>query len=102
MGKKRVLSGIQPTGSKHLGNYFGAIKQHIELQEQEEDSFLFIADYHALTSVNDSEALDRSDGIYHRDNGDLIAQGDLGLPVFVGTMQFGTAEVIKRAKTVVK
>ena len=47
-----------------------------------------------------SEALDRSDGIYHRDSGELIAQGDLGLPVFVGTMQFGTAEVIKRAKEI--
>ena len=45
-----------------------------------------------------SEALDRSDGIYHRDTGALIAQGDLGLPVFVGTMQFGTQEVIRRAR----
>ncbi len=45
-----------------------------------------------------SEALDRSDGIYHRESGDLIAQGELGLPVFVGTMQFGTREVIKRAR----
>lgn len=45
-----------------------------------------------------SEALDRSDGIYHRDDGALIAQGDLGLPVFVGTMQFGTRAVIERAK----
>jgi len=45
-----------------------------------------------------SEALDRSDGIYHKDSGDLIAQGDLGLPVFVGTMQFGTRCVIERAK----
>jgi len=44
-----------------------------------------------------SEALDRSDGIYHRTSGDLIAQGELGLPVFVGTMQFGTREVIARA-----
>ncbi len=47
-----------------------------------------------------SEALDRSDGIYHRDTGELIAQGDLGLPVFVGTMQFSTQAVIERAKTV--
>ncbi len=47
-----------------------------------------------------SEAYDRSDGIYHRDNGELIAQGDLGLPIFMGTMQYGTAEVIKRAKDV--
>lgn len=45
-----------------------------------------------------SEALDRSDGIYHRETGELIAQGELGLPIFVGTMQFGTQEVIKRAK----
>jgi N-methylhydantoinase B len=47
-----------------------------------------------------SEAMDRSDGIYHRDSGELIAQGDLGLPVFVGTMQFGTKAVIERAKNV--
>jgi N-methylhydantoinase B len=47
-----------------------------------------------------SEALDRSDGIYHRDTGELIAQGDLGLPVFVGTMQFSTEAVIERAKAV--
>jgi N-methylhydantoinase B/acetone carboxylase, alpha subunit len=45
-----------------------------------------------------SEALDRSDGIYHKDNGELISQGELGLPVFVGTMQFGTRCVIERAK----
>ena len=45
-----------------------------------------------------SEALDRSDGIYHRDDGALIAQGDFGLPVFVGTMQFGTRAVIEQAK----
>jgi N-methylhydantoinase B len=43
-----------------------------------------------------SEALDRSDGIYHRDTGELIAQGELGLPVFVGTMQFSTQAVIAR------
>ena len=45
-----------------------------------------------------SEALDRSDGIYEKDSGELIAQGELGLPVFVGTMQFGTKCVIERAK----
>ena len=41
-----------------------------------------------------SEAMDRSDGIYHRDSGELIAQGEMGLPVFVGTMQFSTQAVI--------
>jgi len=45
-----------------------------------------------------SEALDRSDGIYHRDSGELIAQGELGLPVFVGTMQFSTQAVIDRVR----
>jgi len=42
-----------------------------------------------------AEALDRSDGIYHRDTGELIAQGELGLPVFVGTMQFTVQAVIE-------
>ncbi len=45
-----------------------------------------------------AEAMDRSDGIYHRDNGELIAQGDFGLPIFVGTMQFSTAHLIKVAR----
>jgi len=45
-----------------------------------------------------SEALDRSDGIYHRDTGELVAQGELGLPVFVGTMQFSTQAVIERVR----
>ena len=45
-----------------------------------------------------AEALDRSDGIYHRDNGELISQGELGLPVFVGTMQFSVQAVIERVK----
>ncbi len=47
-----------------------------------------------------SEALDRSDGIYAANTGELIAQGELGLPVFVGTMQFSTQAVIERAKNV--
>jgi tryptophanyl-tRNA synthetase len=51
--KQRILSGVQPSGNLHLGNYFGAIKQHIELQEQN-DCFYFIADYHAMTSVRDA------------------------------------------------
>ncbi len=45
-----------------------------------------------------AEAMDRSDGIYHRDDGALIAQGELGLPIFVGTMQFSTRTVIAQAK----
>jgi len=54
----RVLSGIQPSGVKHLGNYFGAIRQHIELQERfPGECFYFIADYHALTTLQNAEAL---------------------------------------------
>ena len=45
----RVLSGIQPTGRLHIGNYFGAMRQHLHLQAEHE-AFYFIADYHALTS----------------------------------------------------
>jgi N-methylhydantoinase B len=47
-----------------------------------------------------SEAMDRSDGIYARDDGALIAQGELGLPVFVGAMQFSTRAVIERVRDV--
>jgi tryptophanyl-tRNA synthetase len=58
----RVLSGIQPTAeSPHIGNYFGAIKQHIELQDEfAGECFYFIADYHALTTVHDAEQLRRA------------------------------------------
>ena len=45
----RVLSGIQPSGRLHIGNYFGAMRQHLHLQAEHE-AFYFIADYHALTS----------------------------------------------------
>ena len=47
----RVLSGIQPTGPFHWGNYFGAIRQYIALQDKPETAFYFIADLHALTTV---------------------------------------------------
>ena len=52
----KVLSGIQPTGRFHWGNYFGAIRQYIALQGNEQ-SFYFIADLHALTSVRDPKLL---------------------------------------------
>jgi tryptophanyl-tRNA synthetase len=45
----RVLSGIQPSGRLHIGNFFGAMRQHLQSQA-EHDCFYFIADYHALTS----------------------------------------------------
>ncbi|MFN3160972.1 MAG: tryptophan--tRNA ligase [Rubinisphaera brasiliensis] len=52
----KVLSGIQPTGRFHWGNYFGAIQQYIALQNNEQ-SFYFIADLHALTTIRDAETL---------------------------------------------
>ena len=52
----RVLSGIQPTGRFHWGNYFGAIRQYIELQHGHE-SYYFIANLHALTTVRDAGQL---------------------------------------------
>jgi tryptophanyl-tRNA synthetase len=48
----RVLSGIQPSGKLHIGNFFGAMRQHLELQAENE-GFYFIADYHALTTNPD-------------------------------------------------
>lgn len=53
----RVLSGIQPTGRFHWGNYFGAIRQYIELQEVADEAFYFIANLHALTTIRDREQL---------------------------------------------
>jgi len=52
----RILSGIQPSGKLHLGNYFGMMEPALELQEKGE-AYLFIADYHALTTVNNPEQL---------------------------------------------
>lgn len=56
----RILSGVQPTGTLHLGNYFGAIEQHIELQElsgRPEAAFYFVANLHTLTVVHDAAKL---------------------------------------------
>jgi tryptophanyl-tRNA synthetase len=52
----RILSGIQPSGVLHIGNYFGMMQPAIALQEQGE-AFYFVADYHALTSLQDAKAL---------------------------------------------
>ena len=52
----RILSGIQPSGRLHVGNYFGMMEPSIELQDQGE-AFYFIADYHSLTTVHDPNQL---------------------------------------------
>jgi tryptophanyl-tRNA synthetase len=53
----RILSGIQPTGRFHWGNYFGAIRQYIALQGRREDAFYFIANLHALNTVREPAVL---------------------------------------------
>ena len=50
MSKKIILSGVKPTGRPHIGNYFGAMKQFVDFQDDYENIFIFIADYHAMTS----------------------------------------------------
>ena len=54
--KKVLLSGIKPTGDMHIGNYFGAIKQFVDMQDSFE-SYVFVADLHALTTVKESAEL---------------------------------------------
>ncbi len=54
--KKRLLSGVQPSGTIHIGNYFGAIKQFVDLQN-EYDSVVFIADLHAMTTIQNKKEL---------------------------------------------
>jgi tryptophanyl-tRNA synthetase len=55
-GPRRFLSGVQSSGKLHIGNYFGAVKQHIALQD-EGQCFYFIANYHALTTIQDAAVL---------------------------------------------
>ncbi|MHC4872504.1 MAG: tryptophan--tRNA ligase [Planctomycetota bacterium] len=60
MSKKRVLSGLQPSGKLHIGNYFGAIKQYVDLQKEGNEVFYFVANYHAMTSVSSKEELEKN------------------------------------------
>lgn len=59
MSKKVLVSGVKPTGRPHVGNYFGAMKQFVELQGKYE-SYLFIADLHALTTVQNREEMEEN------------------------------------------
>ena len=59
MKKKRVLSGIQPTGGLHLGNYLGAIKQWVDRQDEKEN-YICIVDLHAITVQQDPQVLRES------------------------------------------
>ena len=57
MSDPTYLSGIQPSGDLHLGNYFGAIREHVRATELPGEHFYFIADYHSLTTLHDPERL---------------------------------------------
>ena len=54
--RKRLLTGLQPSGTLHIGNYFGALKPFVDIY-RDYDSYLMVADYHALTSVRDKDEL---------------------------------------------
>lgn len=59
LGGKRILSGITPSGNAlHIGNYFGAVKPQIELQNRDMEVYYFVADLHALTTIKDREKLE--------------------------------------------
>ena len=57
--KKRILSGAQPSGQLHIGNYFGMIERMIQFQN-ESDLFCFVANYHSMTSINDKVKLEEN------------------------------------------
>jgi len=59
MSKKVFLSGVQPSGRPHIGNYFGAMKQFVDLQE-EHGGYVFIADYHALHSLRNPKEMNEN------------------------------------------
>jgi tryptophanyl-tRNA synthetase len=59
MSKKVLLSGVKPTGAPHIGNYFGAMKQFVDLQKDYE-GYVFIADYHALNFIQNKEEMEKN------------------------------------------
>ena len=86
-GKTTIVSGIQSSGALHIGNYFGAIRQHIALQKQH-PSYYFIVNYHAMTTVQDAQSL-RADTLdaavtylslgFDPEKSNLFAQSDVPL-----------------------
>src|SRR3990167_2406465 len=59
MSKKILLSGVKPTGAPHIGNYFGAMKQFVDLQKDYE-GYVFIADYHALNFIQNKDEMEKN------------------------------------------
>ena len=75
--KKRILSGAQPSGQLHIGNYFGMIERMIRFQS-ESDLFCFVANYHSMTSINDKAELE--------DNTKPIAKEIAVIPISPGAL----------------
>lgn len=67
-----ILSGIQPSGNLHLGNYFGAVKQYLEFLDAGHQCFYFLANYHAMTSIRDRARLLE---LTHSTAADYLAMG---------------------------
>ena len=89
----RVLSGIQSSGKLHLGNYLGAMKQHIELQQQHE-CFFFIANYHSLTTIQNADLVRQ----YTLDVAlDYLAQPHLTLEEIAAKLGFQESASFSRA-----
>ena len=59
MAKKILLSGVKPTGTPHIGNYFGAMKQFVDLS-QDNENYIFIADYHALNFIQNADEMKKN------------------------------------------
>ena len=57
MSEKVLLSGMKPTGRPHIGNYFGAMKQFVDLIGQYDPHYIMVADYHALNTIQDAEIM---------------------------------------------
>jgi len=57
--KKRILSGAQPSGQLHIGNYFGMIERMVQFQD-DSDLFCFVANYHSMTSIHDKAKLEHN------------------------------------------
>ena len=74
--KKRILSGMRPTGKMHLGNYYGALYNWMRLQEDYQ-CYYFVADWHALTTEYETP---QAISGYHPGNGDRLAERGPGSP----------------------
>jgi tryptophanyl-tRNA synthetase len=58
--KKIMVSGVKPTGRPHIGNYFGAMKQFVDLQDTADESYVFVANYHGLISLQNKDEIARN------------------------------------------